>query len=76
MISQITDDDVGTGTGVNLKTHMIRFDLGLNKYLAWQNILFIQNELAGNDPARNFYVNLQRGTNTQYRYQGQLQFTF
>ena len=76
MISQITDDDVGTGTGVNLKTHMIRFDLGLNKYLAWQNILFIQNELAGNDPARNFFVNLQRGANTQYRCQSQLQFTF
>jgi hypothetical protein len=76
MISQITDDDVGSGTGVNLKTHMIRIDLGLNKYLAWQNLLFIQNELAGNDPARNFYVNLQRGTSTQFRYQSQLQFTF
>ena len=76
MISQITDDDVGTGTGVNLRTHMIRFDIGLNKFMAWQNILFIQNELAGNDPARNFFVNLQRGASTQYRYQGQLQFTF
>jgi hypothetical protein len=76
MISQITDDDVGTGTGVNLRTHMIRLDLGLNKYMAWQNLLFIQNELAGDDPTRNFYVNLQRGTSTQYRYQSQLQFTF
>jgi hypothetical protein len=76
MISQITDDDVGTGTGVNLRTHMIRFDVGINKFMAWQNLLFIQNELAGDDPARNFYVNLQRGANTQYRYQGQLQFTF
>jgi hypothetical protein len=76
MISQITDDDVGTGTGVNLKTHMIRFDIGFNKYMAWQNLFFIQNELAGNDPARNFFVNLQSGTNTQYRLQSQLQFTF
>ncbi|MGD0921935.1 MAG: putative porin [Terriglobia bacterium] len=76
MISQITDDDVGTGTGVNLRTHMIRFDVGINKFMAWQNMLFIQNELAANDPGRNFYVNLQRGANTQYRYQGQLQFTF
>jgi hypothetical protein len=76
MISQITDDDVGTGTGVNLRTHMIRFDIGFNRYMAWQNLIFIQNELASNDPARNFYVNLQRGTNTQYRYQSQLQFTF
>jgi hypothetical protein len=76
MISQITDDDVGTGTGVNLRTHMVRFDLGFNKYMAWQNLLFIQNELAGNDPARNFFVNVQKGTATQYRYQSQLQFTF
>jgi len=76
MISQITDDDVGTGTGVNLRTHMIRIDVGLNKFLAWQNLLFIQNELAGNDPARNFYVPVVKGTGTQFRYQGQLQFTF
>ena len=76
MISQLTDDDVGTGSGVNLKTHMLRFDVGLNKFMAWQNLVFIQNELAGNDPARNFFVNLQKGTATQYRYQSQLQFTF
>ena len=76
MISQITDDDAGTGTGVNLKTHMLRFDVGLNKFMVWQNILFIQNELAGNDPARNFFVNLPAGTARQYRYQGQLQFSF
>jgi hypothetical protein len=55
---------------------MLRFDIALNKFMAWQNILFIQDELAANDPARNFFVNLQRGANTQYRYQGQLQFTF
>lgn len=76
MISQITDDDVGTGTGVNLRTHMVRFDIGFNKFMAWQNLLFIQNELAGDDPARNFFVNVQKGTGTQYRLQSQLQFTF
>jgi hypothetical protein len=76
MIAQVTDDDVGTGTGVNIKTHMIRFDVGLNKHMAWQNLLFIQNELASNQPDRLFFVNLQRGAGTQYRYQGQLQFNF
>jgi len=76
MISQLTDDDVGTGTGVNLRTHMIRFDVGFNKFIAWQNLLFVQNELAGNDPARNFFVNVPKGTGTQYRLQSQLQFTF
>jgi hypothetical protein len=39
-------------------------------------LLFIQNELAGNDPARNLFVDLQRGANTQDRYQSQGQFTF
>ena len=76
MISQVTDDDVGTGTGVNLKTHAIRIDLGLNKYMVWQNRIYIQNELAGNDPARSFFVPVVWGTGTQYRYQSQLQFTF
>ncbi len=76
MISQLTDDDVGTGTGVNLRTHAIRLDLGLNKWMVWQNRIYIQNELAGNDPARSFFVPLQRGAGTLYRYQSQLQFTF
>ena len=76
MISQVTDDDVGTGTGVNLKTHAIRFDLGLNKFMVWQNRIYIQNELAGNQPARSFFVPVVWGTGTQYRYQSQLQFNF
>lgn len=76
MISQITDDDAGTGAGVNLKTHMLRFDVGISKFIAWQNILFIQSILAGDDPARQFFVNAQHGQAQQYRYQSQLQFTF
>jgi hypothetical protein len=44
--------------------------------MVWQNLIFVQNELAANDPARNFFVNVQKGTATQYRYQSQLQFTF
>jgi hypothetical protein len=76
MISQVSDDDVGTNTTVNLRTHYIRVDLGINKFLAWQNMVFIQNELAGNDPARHFYVALPRGAATQYRIQSQMQFTF
>ena len=76
MISQVTDDDVGTGTGVNLRTHAIRIDLGLNKFMVWQNRVYIQNELASSDPARLFFVPVQKGTGRQYRYQSQLQFTF
>jgi Putative porin len=76
MISQITDDDVGTGTGVNNRVHAFRVEFGLNKYMVWQNRIYIMNALASSDPARNFFVPYQKGANTQYRYQSQLQFTF
>lgn len=67
MISQFADDHIGTLSGVNIRTHALRFDLGLAKYLQWQNAFYIQNEISPNDPARHFYVTLPRGTPTQYR---------
>ena len=51
MISEVTDDYLGTNTGVNMRTHAIRVDVGLSRFLAWQNLFFIQNEISGNDPA-------------------------
>jgi len=76
MISEVTDDYFGTNSGVNMRTHEIRVDVGLSRFLAWQNLFFIQNEVSGNNAARNFYVPLQPGAATQYRLQSQLQFTF
>jgi len=76
MISEVTDDYFGTNSGVNMRTHEIRVDLGLNRFLAWQNLFFIQNEISGNNAARHFYVPLQPGAATQYRLQTQLQFKF
>jgi hypothetical protein len=67
MISQFTDDRLGSVTGVNIRTHSVRMDMGLASFLQWQNILYIQNELARNDPARHFYVPVQAGTATQFR---------
>jgi Putative porin len=67
LISQFTDDQIGTQTGVNIRTHAIRFDVGLTRFLQWQNILYIQNEMSGNDPARHFFVPVQAGAATQYR---------
>ncbi|HTG60373.1 MAG TPA: putative porin [Terriglobia bacterium] len=72
MISQYTDDHFGSNTGVNIRTNMIRFDLGLAKFLQWQNILYIQKEISGNDPARHFYVPIPAGAATQYRAETQL----
>ncbi len=76
MISQFTDDDLGTGSGVNIAVHAMRFDLGLTRFLQWQNLLFFQSQRRSNDPASQFFVPLQRGANTTLRYLGQLAFTF
>lgn len=74
IISQFTDDDLGTGTGVNTRVNAIRFDVGLTKFLQWQNLVFVQDPIAGNRPG--FYVLLPTGANTTYRYLGQLAFSF
>jgi hypothetical protein len=76
LISQFTDDDLGTGTGVNISVHALRFDLGLARFLQWQNLLFIQDERRPSNPAEQFFVPLQRGAKTTFRYLGQLAFTF
>jgi hypothetical protein len=74
MVSQFTDDDLGTGTGVNIRVHAIRFDFGLTRHLQWQNLLFIQDEMRGN--TTNFFVPIPRGASQLYRYLGQLAFSF
>jgi len=74
LISQFTDDDLGTGLQVNVQVHALRFDFGLTRHLQWQNLLFIQKEISGNGP--NFFVPVPRGAATLYRYLGQLAFSF
>jgi hypothetical protein len=76
LISQFTDDDLGTGTGVNIGVHAFRFDLGLARFLQWQNLFFLQNERRASNPAEHLFLPLQRGAKTTYRYLGQLAFTF
>jgi hypothetical protein len=76
VISQFTDDDLGTGTGVNIAVHAVRFDLGLTRFLQWQNLLFVQTERRANNPADRIFVTLQRGANPTFRYLGQLAFSF
>jgi hypothetical protein len=72
LISQFTDDQIGTNTGVNIRTQAFRFDVGLTRFLQWQNIFYIQNEISGSDPARHFFVPVQAGAATQYRVQSSL----
>ena len=74
MISQFTDDDLGTQVGVNTQVHSIRFDVGITRFLQWQNILFIQDPIVASRPG--FFVPLQNGANTTFRFLGQLAFSF
>ncbi len=76
MVSQFTDDDLGTGSGVNIAVHAIRFDIGLTRFLQWQNLLFFQHERRGSNPDQLFFVPLGRGSNMTLRYLGQLAFNF
>ena len=75
-VSQFSDDDIGSGSGVNLKGHELRLNFGLTRFLAWENRLYIQNGIAVNNPAINFFVPLQQGYHTQFRLHSQFLFTF
>ncbi len=76
LISQFTDDDLGTGVGANIAVHALRFDIGITRYLQWQNLVFIQTERRSSNPAEQLFIPLQRGANPTLRYLGQLAFTF
>src|SRR5262249_6130367 len=76
MIAQFSDDDLGTGSTTNIAVHAIRLDFGLTRGLQWQNLFFVQNARRANDPNQNFFVPLQKGASTTYRYLGQLLFSF
>ncbi|PYT06168.1 MAG: hypothetical protein DMF60_09920 [Acidobacteria bacterium] len=76
IISQLTDDDLGTGTGVNLRTHYFRWELGLAKKVTLQSLVFIQRELRNSGQFPNFFVPLGGFTPRQYRFQEHLVFSF
>jgi hypothetical protein len=75
-ISQFSDDDVGTGSGVNVKTQQIRVNFGLTRFLVWENRFYIQKGISVNNPALNYFLPLQAGYNTQLRIHSQFVFTF
>lgn len=76
MISQVTDDDLGTNTGVNIKTHHLRFDYGIAKKITWQTLFYIQSERHSSGDFPNFFVPLNAFTPRQYRFQEQILFRF
>ena len=76
MISQVTDDDLGTNSGVNIRTNHFRFDYGLARKVTLQSLLYIQRELRNSGDFPNFFVPLNAFTPRQYRLQEQIVFTF
>src|SRR5712691_2523434 len=76
LISQVTDDDLGTNSGVNIRTNHFRFDYGLSKKISLQSLLFIQSELRNSGEFPNFFVPLNAFTPRQYRLQEQIVFSF
>jgi len=75
-VSTLTDDDVGSGAGVNVKTNQIRVNFGLTHFLAWENRLYIQRGISLSNTAINYFLPLQQGYNMQFRLHSQFVFTF
>ncbi len=76
LISQLTDDDIGTNSGVNIRTSAFRFEYGLAKKMTLQSLVFIQSELRNSGQFPNFFVPLNAFTPRQYRFQEAMVFTF
>jgi len=76
LISQFTDDDLGTAVGVNIATHHIRMDYTVRPNILLQNLLFLQTERRSSNPAASFFVPLGRDTPRTWRYQSQLAISF
>ncbi|HEY4425955.1 MAG TPA: putative porin [Pyrinomonadaceae bacterium] len=76
MISQVTDDDLGTGTGVNIRTHHFRFEYKISKTVKFQSLFFFQHSLRRSGQFPNFFVPLGDFAPTTYRVQQQLLFEF
>jgi uncharacterized coiled-coil protein SlyX len=76
LISQFTDDDLGTNTGVNIRTHHFRFDYRIADKVTFENLIYIQNSLRRSGQYPNFFVPLGDFAPTTYRWQPQLVFQF
>jgi len=76
LISQVTDDDLGTGTGVNLRTNHFRFEYGLAKKVTFQSLFFIQSQLRNSLDFPSFFVPLGAFAPRTFRVQQQIVFSF
>ena len=76
MISQLTDDDLGTGSGVNIRAHHFKWEIGLANKVTLQSLVFVQRQLRSSGQYPNFFVPIGAFAPRQYRFQEQILFTF
>jgi hypothetical protein len=76
LMSQLTDDEMGTGLGVNIATHHFRFDYVLHPNVLFSNYLWVQNERRSSNPAASFFVPLGRDTPRTWRFATQVGVSF
>jgi hypothetical protein len=76
LISQLTDDDLGTGSGVNIRAGHFRFEYGLSRKVKFQSLFFVQNSLRNSGQYPNFFVPVSAFVPTSYRVQQQIVFSF
>ncbi len=75
IIGQFSDEDPGAGSTVNIRAHMIRWDLGLAKNVRLETMAFIRHTLRNSGQYQNFFVPIGTGP-TLYRFQERLLFSF
>jgi len=76
IIGQFSDEDPGAGSTVNIRAHMIRWDIGLAKNVRLETIGFIRHGLRNSGQYPNFFVALDGTVPTLYRFQERLLFSF
>jgi hypothetical protein len=76
IIGQFSDEDPGAGSTVNIRAHMIRWDIGLAKNVRLETIVFTRHGLRNNGQYPNFFVALDATAPTLYRFQERLLFSF
>jgi Putative porin len=76
MISQVTDDDLGTGSGVNIRTNHFRFEYGLSRKIRFESLFYVQQSLRRSGQFPNFFVPLGDFAPVTYRMQQQVVFNF
>ena len=76
LISQVTDDDLGTGTGINIRTNHFRFEYGISRKVTFQSLFYFQHSLRNSGQFPQFFVPVGAFAPTSYRVQQQLVFSF